>query len=628
MDVLGPSHPAREIDFCKGTQLGGTEAAVNTIGYYSHLCPGSGLIVLPSKDVAAEWSRIRLQGLFESTPVLQPLVALETNRRRSRTSTAYLKRLANGGTWKLAYSSSSKILRSTPASVIIADEVDGFVHQVGTEGEPIALLGKRFANFRRGKFLRISTPTDRTGSRIERGFLDGDQRRYFLPCPRCGHYQRLIFEQLRWPQGDAATRLERTAEAAYTCLACHAAILEHHKTGMLERGIWVATRERQSLITTGFAPSELADLDPILRQMEREIHPSFHLSALYSPLGWFSWQQAGIDWERSQGEPERLKVFIMTTLGEVWIDKGEAPDWERLFARRENYEIGKIPPGVLFLTAGVDVQANRLELEIVGWGRDKQSWSIDYMVLLGDTEGDQPWRMLDEVLAREWPLTAGGALPITVMGIDSGFRAHRVYEFCARHARPAHGPAGSRIHAHRTVQATKGALAWDRLITHISTADAARHRGDLRIVEIGTGYAKQQLFDCLRLPVPSAGESVPTGFSHFPSYAADFFRGLCSESRVIRASGKPEWVRDLAVRNEPLDCRVIARAMAGLYGLDRFTEESWRQLERSIESGALGKATPPAAERETAQPRKDPFYVDDRRASSWIERRPNWLDRR
>jgi phage terminase large subunit GpA-like protein len=631
MDVLSPEHPAREIDVCKATQIGGSEVAINAVGYYSHLQPCSGLIVLPSKDVAGEWSRVRFQGLFEATPVLTPLIAHEQNRRRARTSTIYAKRLTNGATWKMAWSSSSRILRSTPASIIIADEVDAFAAQVGSEGEPIDLLSKRFANFRRGKFLRISSPVDRTGSRIERGFRDGDQRFYFVRCQHCGRFQRLIFERLRWPQGDLRTRTERTAQAAYLCINCEERIEERSKTDLLAGGMWIATRERPDLLAGGFDESNLAaDLEPILFAMQKEKHPSFHLNGLYSPIGWLSWSQIAIDWERAQGDPERLKVFCMTTLAESWIDRGEAPDWERLFARRETYEIGKIPPGVLFLTAGVDVQANRLELEIVGWGRNRESWSIDYMVLLGDTEGDQPWRMLDEVLAREWPLTAGGTLPITVMGIDSGFRSHKVYEFCARHARPAHGPAGSRIHAHRTVQSTKGALAWDRLITHISTADAARHRGDLRIVEIGTGYAKQQLFDCLRLPVPSAGESVPSGFCHFPNFEPDFFRGLCSESRVIRASGKPEWVRDLAVRNEPLDCRIIARTMAGLYGMDRFSEEGWLRLEQSVQNATAPAAPAPVPgqqQQAAAQPRKDPFYVDERRASAWIERRPNWLDR-
>lgn len=582
MDTLSPSHPAREIDFCKGTQLGGTESAVNAVGFYSHQCPGSGLIVLPSKDVAAEWSRVRFQGLFENTPILQPLIALEKNRRRSRSSTIYAKFLSNGATWKLAWSSSAKILRSTPAAIIIADEVDGFAKQVAGEGDPVDLLSKRFANFRRGKFFRLSSPTDRTGSRIERGFRDGDQRYYFLPCPACGHFQRLIFERLKWPQGDAKSRTERTAAVAYNCIRCEVPIREHSKTEMLARGKWVATRYLPALLSGGFS-SEDSEIEGIVRQMGNETHPSFHLSGLYSPAGWFSWQQCAVDWERAQGDPERLKVYVMTTLGESWVDRGESPDWEKIFGRREDYAIGTVPPGAVFLTAGVDVQRNRLELEIVGWGRGKQSWSIDYITLLGDTEGEEPWKMLDEVLARDWPTATGGTLPVWAMGIDSGYRPAKVYEFAARHARAAHGPAGSRITVPRTVVPTKGGAGWDRLISGVSSYDAARKRADLRIVEIGTGFAKQQLYDCLRLPRPSQDETYPSGYCHLPSYEPNYFQGLCSESRVIRASGKPEWVHDPSVRNEPLDVRVIARAMAVLCGIDQFSDNHWAELEQRIQ---------------------------------------------
>lgn len=594
MDALSPSHPAREVDFMKGTQIGGTEAAVNVVGYYSHQSPNSGLIVLPSKDVAREWSTLRFQGLFENTPVLQPLFSLENNRRRAKSNTTYAKRLANGCSWKMAWSSSGKILRSTPAAIIIADEVDGFVLSVGggkrSEGEPIDILTKRYANFRRGKFLRISSPTDRSGSRIERGFRAGDQRYYFLPCPHCAHFQRLVFERIRWPQGEPQ-------KAAYECAACEKSIPEYHKTAMLARGMWVATADHPDLVEHGFPDSDIALLQPILDAMAEAEHVSFHLSALYSPLGWYSWSTLASDWEKIHGDAERLKVFVMTTLGETWVDRGEAPDNQRLFERRESYEIGIVPRGGLFLTAGADVQADRIEVEVVAWGYGKESWSVGYEVLPGDTSTPAPWNQLEQLLARDWPCAVGGSKPIIALAIDTGFRPQMGYAFARRHQQAAHGPAGSRIVAVRTVIPIKGTDDWQKLIVRVSNPDAAKKRGGIRIVEVGTACAKQELYDWLRLPAPSQpGETYPPGYCHFPSYEKSYFQGLCSESRVIRATGRPEWVKDPSVRNEPLDVRVYARAAAAVYGLDVFRQSKWKEMGWNPEVVSAVTAAPASAD--------------------------------
>lgn len=571
MDCLSPSSAAREIDVMKGTQMGVTEAAVNVVGYYSHQAPTSGLIVLPSKDLAAEWSRIRLTGLFENTPVLANLLAPSRNRH-TRSNTLYSKRLAGGaGTWKIAWSSSGKVLRSTPAAIIIADEVDGFVITIPGEGEPVELLRKRFTNFARGKFLRISSPIDRTSSRIERGFLEGDQRYYFVPCPTCGHRQRLTFAGLHWEKG-------RPGTVTCTCIACQQAIPEHHKKAMLAAGIWVATRDEPKIAAEGFADSR--EVAHILERMQDELHPSFHLPSLYSP--WFKWKTLAADYDASRNNPEKHKVFVTTTLGETWVDRGEAPDWEKIAARRQPYEEGVVPRGVLFLVAGADVQEDRIEVEVVGYGRGKESWSVAYMVLMGDTNTAGPWKMLEEVLARDWLTADGGeekTLPIAVLAVDSGYRSSKVYEFARRHPQAAHGPAGSRIAKMRTVVPTKGGGDAFRVISKVSNADAARKRRGIKIVTIGTPAVKQDIYDCLRLPEPDEGQSYPPGYCHFPAgYADDYFKGLCSESRITRSSGKSEWVKDPNVRNEPLDIRGCARAAAALFGLDRFTDRVWLQL--------------------------------------------------
>lgn len=574
MDTLSPQHPAREIDVMKGTQLGFTEAALNVVGYYSQQCPGTtGMLVLPTKGVATEWAKFRLQSLFEYTEPLKVLVSHQNNRRSSKANTTFAKQLANGVTWKIAWSSSANLLRSTPAGLILADEVDGMSKSVGKEGNTIDVLRNRFANYRRGKFLRISSPTNRHTSLIEGGFKDGDQRYDFLPCPFCNWCQRLVFDQFIWPDG-------HPEEIAYRCIACEKLIPEHWKPQMLTAGQWLATKQAQHLVKTGFASDKLSDYSHILAQMEEAEHPSFHLASFYAPLGWYSWRTFGFDWVNSDKDQEKRKVVIMTKLGETWIDRGEAPDWEKIYLRRERYEESLVPVGVLFLVAGVDVQADRLEIELVGYGRGKESWSICYAVIQGDTSTEEPWKLLDEFLATDWPSVDSRSLPIMVMAIDTGFRPQNVYEFAKRHAQAAHSQAGTRIAAARTVVPVKGNSDAYKIIAGLSSSDAARKRGGLRIVTVGTAAAKQDIYDCLRLPAPTKhGEAYPPGYCHFPfTYESDYFQGLTSESRVVRINNKIEWVKDPMVRNEPLDCRVYARAAATLYGIDRFTDTQWKKL--------------------------------------------------
>jgi phage terminase large subunit GpA-like protein len=273
-----------------------------------------------------------------------------------------------------------------------------------------------------------------------------------------------------------------------------------------------------------------------------------------------------------------------------------------------------VPVGGLFLAAGVDVQDDRLEVEVKAYGRGKESWSVSYHVIqLPDhagqalkTSSPEVWQELEALLAKDWPHAAGGTMPIMAMAIDTGFRPQMVYEFAARHPQPAHGPAGDQIVAPRTVIPTKGTDHAFKLIASVSGTDAARKRQGVRIWSIGTHCAKQEFYDWLRLDLPTdPDEAFPAGYQHYAYGDPDFYKGLCSESRVVRAlSGKIEWVKDPAVRNEPLDLAVLCRACAAVCGIDRFTEEEWAALEGNMQTD------PPRA------PRDDEF---------WGERLSNWL---
>lgn len=630
MDCLSPSSMAREIDLMKGTQTGGTEAAYNWIGFTIDQSPTNILCVLPDQQTAKEWSQQRLDALIQNTPCLKGKI--KEPRDRDGGNGTYTKKFGSAYL-KMAWASSAKKMRSTPAANIIGDEIDGWVRDSSNEGSPVTLLKRRFTNYPEGKFFRVSTPTDKATSLIEQGFLEGDQRFFFVPCPFCHHYQVVTFKRIRWNKGDyGSVHLE--------CMACNQNIPERFKTGMLSHGRWIATKTRPELLRTGVPLDGLQDLERIFSEMRKAKHPSFHLSALYSPLGWYSWDQVAEDWERAQKTQRDLKAFLNTVLAESFVEQGTAPEWELLYERSGGaYNAGAAPYGVLFLTAGVDVQGDRLECEIVGWGRNFQSWSIDYHVILGDPKDTETWDKLEAYLRRPIEHASGNKIQISAMGVDTGYGSKAVYQFSKRFPRAVHGHGRSYIARSLTMVPTKGGHSGVKLIESISSEDAARTRKGLKIVMIGTHTAKQELYDWLRarptVDLETGQMKLPFGYAFFPRYEPSYFQGLCSETRVVRENGKVEWLKDPAIRNEPLDCRIIARAMASLYGMDRFTEKHWVELEESLRPIEQEPVPPTQAQTNAPMPKPVatptaapmPRPAQTRPVQAYQQIRSNWMRR-
>ncbi len=344
MDALSPAHPARRVVFMKGAQVGGTECGNGWIGYVIHHAPGPMLAVQPTTELAKRFSDQRIDPLIEETRAIRERVA----PARSRDSgNRQLSKEFPGGRLVMTGANSAVGLRPMSARFLFLDEIDAYAGDVEGEGDPIALAEARARTFgwRRKVFL-VSTPTIAGLSRIEREYLATDQRRYFLPCPHCLAMQWLRFERLVWDDGEPET-------ARYLCEACDAPIGEQHKAAMLAAGTWRAT-------ATATDPHAIG----------------FHILALYSPPGWMPWSEIARLWLAAQGDDRAIKTFRNTVLGETWQEAGEAPDWQRLYDRREHWPAGKVPAGGLLLTAGVDVQRDRLEASIWAWGQDRQSWLV------------------------------------------------------------------------------------------------------------------------------------------------------------------------------------------------------------------------------------------------------------
>lgn len=549
MDCLSPTSPIERVVFMKAAQLGATEMGSNWIGYVIHHAPGPMMAVWPTVEMAKRNSKQRIDPLIEESPVLSELIAPARSRDSGNT---ILAKEFRGGVLVMTGANSAVGLRSMPVRYLFLDEVDGYPLDVEGEGDAISLAEARTRTFVRRKIFIVSTPTISGASAIEREYEASDQRRYVVPCPHCGHRQWLRFERLRWERGAPQT-------AAYVCEACDVPIAEHHKSWMLEHGEWRAC-----------APGAKT--------------AGFHLSSLYSPVGWRSWRDIAAAWEaavgKESGSAAAIKTFKNTELGETWVEEGEAPDWQRLLERREDYPLGRVPAGGLLLVGGADVQKDRIEASIWAFGRGKAAWLVEHRVLMGDTARDAVWKRLAELVAETWTHESGAQMPLARFALDTGFATQEAYAF----VRACRDPR---------VMAVKGVARGAALIGTPTAVDVSlsgkKLRRGIKVYSVAVGIAKLELYNNLRKSADVAEDGstpvYPAGFVHLPKIDAEFIQQLCAEQLVTRRdrNGYPvrEWQK-MRERNEALDCYVYARAAASAAGLDRFEERHWRELERPL----------------------------------------------
>jgi len=564
MDALSPSHPAQRISFMKAAQVGATEAGNNWIGFVIHHAPGPMLAVLPTVEMAKRTSRGRIDPLIEDSPALKERVSPARSRDAGN---SMLSKEFPGGILVLTGANSATGLRSMPARYVFLDEVDAYPASADEEGDPVTLAEARTTTFaHRRKVFMVSTPTVRGLSRIEREFEASDQRRYFVPCPHCGHLQWLQFERLRWGKGKPET-------AMYHCEGCEKPIAEHHKTEMLARGEWRATAVSANPNAIGF-----------------------HLSALYSPIGWKSWEQIARDWLAAQGSDEMLRAARNTLLGETWIESGEAPEWQRLADRRFAFP-AQIPAGGLFLTAGADVQKDRIEVDIWAWGRGMTSWLVDHIVIPGGPDDPACWDKLTALLGHTWVHEHGAVMTLAKLAIDTGYESAAVY-------------AWARKQGIAQVAPVKGMEGFNRATpvsgpTYVdATVNGRKLKRGARLWTVATATFKAETYRYMRIERPSEPEAPsPAGTIHLPDWAdSEWLKQLVAEQLVTirdkRGYARQEWQK-MRERNEALDARVYARAAAWILGADRFDERMWRQLEKQAGVETASSAAKPDTDRPT-----------------------------
>jgi phage terminase large subunit GpA-like protein len=564
-DALSPTHPARRIVVMKSAQVGFTEVGNNWIGYVIHHAPGPMLAVQPTVELAKRFSRQRIDPLIAESPALRERVKPARSRDAGNTM---LSKEFPAGILVITGANSAVGLRSMPARYLFLDEVDAYPPSADAEGDPVALAEARTRTFSwRSKVLLGSTPTIQGLSRIEREYEASDQRRYFVPCPHCREMQWLKFERLRWGKG-------RPEATHYICASCDSRIEEHNKTAMLEAGEWRPTAEAQDPGTIGF-----------------------HISALYSPVGWFSWENIARLWEAATTD-EAKRSFKNSVLGETWVETGEAPDWQRLYERREPWQIGTVPSGGLFLTAGADVQKDRVEVDVWAWGRGLESWLVGHIVVEGGPEQAETWEELGLLLDQTWLHAHGTRIGIAKFAIDTGYEAPAVY-------------AWARKVGHAQAAPIKGVEGFNRTApvagpTHVDVTEGGKKlRRGARLWTIAVATFKSETYRFLRLSTPtdeelSAGAKFPAGYVHLPRGAdAEWVKQLVAEQLVTvktkRGFSRLEWQK-LRERNEALDCRVYARAAAWIAGADRWTETTWRDLEQQVGTSPIGAIAAPSSD--------------------------------
>lgn len=538
---LQDDDPCEEVVLVFGTQVGKSEAGNTWIGYIIDQAPGPTMIVQPTVDLAKRYSRLRIAPMIESMPCLRARVP--PSRSRDGGNATLFKEFA-GGVLAMTGANSAAGLRSMPARYAFIDELDAYPEDVDGEGDPLSLVAKRQDTFYRRKRLITSTPTNE-GSRIIALYNDSDMRRYWVPCPHCHEYQILIWAGFTWKPGEPES-------VVYTCQHCGEPIPEMAKEWMLPAGEWRAERP-------GYGNG---------------VRVGFHLPSWYAPFGWQSW--AGIVREfleakanKDRGKIEKLKTWTNTRAAEEFIEHRQTIDAEALRRRAEPWKQRTADRRVALVVGSVDVQGDRLEYQLTGFGAFEESWVIEWTAIYGDPVLPDVWGRLLEVLKRPIRRDDGEWLPIRATCVDSGgHHTHAVYNF-ARVNRRMH------VLAIQGRSNMRGPLPVIGRPSHVDVDwKGDRIKDGVQLWPVGVDTAKEMILT--RLALTGDGQ----GRIHFPdSLTPDYYDQLLSETpitRIVRGRRTIGFEKQPGVRNEALDLNVYALAAAYYCGADKWDELQWQ----------------------------------------------------
>jgi phage terminase large subunit GpA-like protein len=576
MDAI--SDPAAEtVVIMSSSQIGKSESILNMVGYHIDHDPAPIMVVMPTERDAETWSKDRFSPMARDTPCLQDKIA---NPKSRDGNNKILHKRFPGGHLTIVGANAPSGLASRPIRLLLCDEVDRYPFSAGAEGDPVNLARKRTVTFWNRKIVLVSTPTNKGASRIETAFEESDQRQFWVPCPECGTEQLLTWAQVKWDK--AADGTHRTETARYHCVDCDAMWKDETRWAAVRKGRWVANQP-----FTGIA--------------------GFHLNEIYSPWVRLEAMARAFLSARAGGD-EAMKTFVNTSLGETWVETGEAPDWQRLAGLKVDWSAAILPERALFLTAGADVQKDRIEVDVWAWGRGLESWLIDHVVIEGGPSDPACWQRLSDLLGRTWPHANGVTMQIKRLAIDTGFETSAVYAW-ARQVGFAQVAPVKGVEGFNRVSPVSGPTYVD------ATVGGKRLRRGARLWTVATSTFKAETYRFLRQDRPTdeeiaSGAAFPPGTVHLPGWTdSEWLKQLVAEQLVTvrnkRGFAKLEWQK-LRERNEALDCRVYARAAAWITGADRWSDAQWCELERQVAVATKGTAVPAAGMSTPAERRMGP----------------------
>lgn len=539
-----------QISVMKSARVGYSKILNHVAAFHIHQDPCPIMIVQPTIEDAQGYSKEEIAPMLRDTPCLKGVVSEAKSKDGANT---ILQKQFPGGSLSLVGANSPRGFRRVSRRVVLFDEVDGYPPSAGTEGDQIKLGIRRTEYYWNRKIVAGSTPTVKDFSRVERMFLQGDQRRYFVPCPDCGHMQYLKWANMKWRDDDPDT-------ASYCCESCGVWIPAAKKRWMVERGEWRPT-----------APGNGK-------------HVSFHIWAAYSYSPNASWSTLVEEFLDAKNDAEQLKTFVNTVLGETWEDEYASKVGADALSERsadEKYKQGVVPAEALLLTVGCDTQDDRLSLSVWGWGREEQGWLIDRVKIYGDPSRKEVWKQLDEIVQTPYESEDGRELKPMVVAIDSGgHHTSEVYQYARE--RQSLGVVAIKGMSTKNKPPIGKASKVD-----LNASGKTLKRG-AQVFPVGSDTIKSLLFGRLK------HNDVGAGYLHFyPTVDKDYFEELTAEKQILRfRNGFPEriWVKKSSARNEALDELVYAYAALNRVYQIKDRRTLWDQMEKNPEERKPSKA--------------------------------------